>query len=265
MTKTMRQLSTAVAVIFLATLIGPLLSGRSMDEKDRLLFQKYKMTRPDLIKGEKQLKKKQYDKAEETFLKVLKKMPENAQASFFLAETYYEKDDYEKGLAAIVEAEKNFPLIQKFLYSREMGPIDMRGESRALMENEIMAEQQQTGQPVMRGLGYPDKFPKKATETTQPVVQDVRSEVHALPAEYSYVHGNLLFRAKKYEEALAQYEKAIAADPKHEKKLNNIAVANLYYMAGQYDKALEYIEKAEAEGAKVNPEFKKAVLTALGK
>jgi tetratricopeptide (TPR) repeat protein len=272
MTKTVRQLSTAMAVLFLAAMIAPLLSGKSLDDQDRLLSQKFKMTRPDLTKGEKQLKKKELDKAEETLLKVLKEMPENAQASFFLAETYYQKGDFEKGLAAIVEAERNFPLIQKFLYGQQTtsfregeGSYD-QGIIRALSEDEKMAGQVQTGEPVPTGIHeiHNQEIRKQATEN-QPVTQGVKSAVHTLPAEYSYVHGNLLFREEKYEEALAQYEKAIAADPKHEKKLNNIAVANLYYMGGQYDKALKYIEKAEAEGAKVDPGFKNAVLKALGK
>src|SRR5512137_648821 len=107
MTKTTRGFSAVAAVLFLAAMTAPILSGQEMDDKDRLLFEQYRMTRPDVIKGQEQLKKKQYDKAEQALLKVLKEMPENAEASFFLAETYYQKGEFEKGLAAIVDAEKN--------------------------------------------------------------------------------------------------------------------------------------------------------------
>jgi hypothetical protein len=63
MTKTIRSFSEALAVLILAAVIAPLLSGQEMDDQDRLPFQKFRMTRPDLIKGEGQLKKKQFDKA----------------------------------------------------------------------------------------------------------------------------------------------------------------------------------------------------------
>ena len=259
MSKITRSFSAAAAVLFLAALFAPLLAGQEMDDQDRLLFQKFRMTRPGLIKGEGQLKKKQYDKAEESLLKVLKEMPENADASFFLAETYYQKGEFEKGLAAIVEAEKNFPLIQKMMYRRQMGTINKGGENRADLENEILGQQQKTGEPISPTTSTM----RRDAAASQTDSQEQKSEVFSIPAEYSYVHGNLLIRQKKFEEALAQYEKTVAAEPKHGKALNNIA--NIYYMARQYDKALEYIEKAEAVGAKVNPEFKNAVLKALGK
>jgi len=254
MTKTIGDFSAVMAVLFLAAVIAPLLSGQQMDDQDRLLFQKFRMTQPDLIKGEGQLKKKQLDKAEETLLKVLKEMPENADASYYLAETYYQKGEFEKGLAAIVEAEKNFPLIQKMLFRRQAGAIDRGGENRADIENQIMGQQQKTGEPITTTTSTM----RQAAVTDQAKAQEQKSEIYTIPAEYSYVHGNLLFRQKKFGEALAQYELAVVADPKHGRALNNIA--NIYYMARQYDKALEYIGKAEAVGAHVNPDFKEAVL-----
>jgi tetratricopeptide (TPR) repeat protein len=259
MRKTIRNFSAVTVVLILSAAVAPLLARQSMDDQDRLLFQKLRMTRPDLVKAEGQLKKKQLDQAEETLLKVLKEMPENANASYFLAETYYQRGEFDKGLAAIVEAEKNFPLIQKMLYRRQQAAIGQGGEDRADIQNEILAEQQRTGEPITATTSAM----RQAATTDQAKAQEQKLEVYAIPAEYSYVHGNLLFRQKKFGEALAQYELAVAADPKHGRALNNIA--NIYYMARKYDKALEYIGKAEAVGAKVNPDFKKAVLTALGK
>jgi tetratricopeptide (TPR) repeat protein len=259
MTQKMRLFSAFTALLFLATVLAPVLAGQSMDDQDRLLFQKFRMMQPDLVKGAGQLKKKQFDKAEETLLKVLKEMPENADASYYLAEMYYQKGEFEKGLAAIVEAEKNFPLIQKILYRRQQAAIGQGGENRADIQNEILAEQQRTGEPITAATSTM----RQAATTGQAKEQELKSEVYTIPAEYSYLHGNLLIRQKRFEEALAEYEKAIVAEPKHGKALNNIA--NIYYMARQYDKALEYIERAEAVGAPVNPDFKKAVLKALGK
>ena len=286
MTKTTFRLSAAMAVLLLGSYFAPLSSGQKMGEKDRLVFENFRVTRLDLIKGKEQLKKKQLDNAEQTLLKVLKKMPENALASYFLAETYYQKGEFEKGLAAIDEAEKNFPWIQKLIYSDNagmnnkakasgQGPV-VKSEwmnffykpdlNPADIDTEIQAEQQQTGEPITRTTETMriEAASRRGGEQVQtPAVPTVPTEGSIVPAEWSYIHGNLLFRQKKYEEALAQYYKTIASDPQQGQALNNIA--NIYFMARQYDKALEYIEKAEASGAKVNPNFKKAVLTALGK
>ncbi len=104
---------------------------------------------------------------------------------------------------------------------------------------------------------------RRDAAASQTKAQEQKSEIYAIPAEYSYLHGNLLIRLKRFAEALPQFEKAVVADPKHGKALNNIA--SLHFMAGQYAEALEYIERAEAVGTKVDPDFKKAVLKALGR
>ena len=259
MTQKIRLISMFTGLLFLAAGLAPLLSGQQTEENDLLILQKYRMSLPELTKGREQLKKDDLDKAEQTLLKVLKQMPENAEAWFYLAETRYRKGEFEKGLEAIVEAEKQFPVIQKALVKRQVGTIAESGENRADIQNEILAEQQKTLEPItattsrMRG----------EAASSQSRSQEDKAETYALPAEYSYLHGNLLIRQKRFEEALAEYEKAIVAEPKHGKALNNIA--NIYYMGRQYDKALEYIERAEAVGAPVNSDFKKAVLKALGK
>jgi tetratricopeptide (TPR) repeat protein len=265
MTKMLRVISLGLAVLFLAGGAVSLLSGhQAMDDKDRLFLEKFRMTYPDLRKGEDQLKKKQYDKAEQAFLKVLEQLPENAQASFDLAETYYEKGEFDKGLAAIGDAEKNVSLILKILYRQQMAALNKSTDDRTAASDALQELQQKLGSSRTTAGTYTGQSAStqraggiKADE------QEQKSEVFAIPAEYSYVHGNLLFRLKRYQEALDQYLKAVETDPRHGKSYNNIA--NIHFMAKQYDKSLEFIEKAESVGVKVNPEFKKAVLKALGK
>jgi tetratricopeptide (TPR) repeat protein len=150
-------------------------------------------------------------------------------------------------------------VIQKALFKRQMETVADSGESRADIESQIGIEQQRTLEPITTTTS---KMQRDAA-SSQSRSQEDKAETYAIPAEYSYLHGNLLIRQKRFEEALAEYEKAIVAEPKHGKALNNIA--NIYYMGRQYDKALAYIERAESVGAPVNPDFKKAVLKALGK
>jgi tetratricopeptide (TPR) repeat protein len=267
MAKTMRDFSMGMAVLFLTGVIVPVLSGQQMDEKGRQVMEGFRATRADLQKGEEQFNKKQYEKAEETLLKVLRQMPENAEASYYLAETYYQKGEFEKGLEVIVDAEKNYPFIGRMLARRRMSS-QVSPEQQKLMEEIQQLRGQMGGRQseVQRQTVQTEIASKMAALRAlrqKEAGQQKVEETISLPAEYSYTHGNLLFRLKRYDEALVEYEKAIQADPRQGGAYNN--AASIYFMAKQYDKALDYLEKSEAAGVKVNPNFKKAVLQALGK
>lgn len=76
-----------------------------------------------------------------------------------------------------------------------------------------------------------------------------------IPAAYFYSHGNILYKLKKYKEALSQYLEVVSRDPKHGSAYNNLA--NLFYMAGKKEVASLCLAHAEASGFKVDPRFKK--------
>ncbi len=84
-----------------------------------------------------------------------------------------------------------------------------------------------------------------------------------IPGNYFFIHGNILFKLKKFEESQKQYLLAIKIDSGHGDAYNNLA--NLYYLAKQYQKALDCLNHAEANGVKINPKFKKAILKAIKK
>jgi tetratricopeptide (TPR) repeat protein len=269
MPKTMRDFSMVMAALFLAGAFATVLHGQQMDEKRRQIMEGFRATGADLQKGEEQFNKKQYDKAEQTLLKVLRQMPENAEASYYLAETYYQKGEFEKGLEAINDAENNYPFIGRLLARRRMsaGGQESPEAQKLRLEIEQLRGEMSGQQSEVRRQTIQTEIASKLTALNalrqKEAGQQKVEETISLPAEYLYAHGNLLFRLKRYDEALAEYEKTVQTDPRHGGAFNN--AANIYFMARQYDKALEYIEKAEAAGAKVNPNFKKAVLQALGK
>jgi len=84
-----------------------------------------------------------------------------------------------------------------------------------------------------------------------------------IPANYFYIHGNILFRLKDYANARKQYLTAIQIDPKHGESYNNLA--NLYYMSHQYDEALDCLSQSISSGVKINENLKAAIFAALGK
>ena len=74
------------------------------------------------------------------------------------------------------------------------------------------------------------------------------------------MHGNILLRMGRLDDAEGQYRKAIAARPDYGEAANNLA--SLYYQAGKMDNALQVLEEAEQRGLPINAELKKAVLEA---
>ena len=62
---------------------------------------------------------------------------------------------------------------------------------------------------------------------------------------------------------LEQYQETVKINSKHGDAYNNLA--NLYYMDEKYQQALDYLNLAEKYGAKIHPEFKKAILKAIKK
>jgi len=78
-----------------------------------------------------------------------------------------------------------------------------------------------------------------------------------------YIHGNILFKLQKFEQARDQYLEAIKTDPRHPGAYNNLI--NMCYMAKSYEAALKFLNQAEANGVQLNPKLKEAVLKAAGK
>lgn len=86
-------------------------------------------------------------------------------------------------------------------------------------------------------------------------LRDPIPENPPVPAGYHYIHGNILFKLRRFREAADRYLETIRLDPHHEFAYNN--VASLYLGIGQYQTALDFLLQAEANGVKVNADFKK--------
>lgn len=83
------------------------------------------------------------------------------------------------------------------------------------------------------------------------------------PPGYFYIHGNILFKLKDYQGAVNQYVETIKREPRHEFAYNN--AASIYFMSKLYETALRFLEQAEANGVKINPQFKKDLEDRLAK
>ena len=254
-----------ILILFLGT---PSLFGqKDYTREERRLFQRYKIANSFFEKGKKNFLKEDYRKAEKELKKCLKRMPEHSGAYFFLSQISYKWGNLEKSLEEIENAKKNYAYIGKVktnieqLYILELQELKMQKQEKLGLLRESLSRVQGASErsQLEAGIG-----------TVEADIGTINSQLsrpfpspEQMSADYFYFHGNILFKLKRYEEANTQYQEAIKINSQHGDAYNNLA--SLCYLAKQYQKALDYLEQAEANGAKINLEFKKAILKAIEK
>lgn len=270
MTKTKQLL--LVLIVFAFLFGGNLTFAQKRYMMNENEAQDFKIAKGLYQKGEQLFKKGNYNKAEKTFNECLDKFPKYANADYFLGRIYYQQKDYLRALEHMEKAKENYQFIADLGVSTQLEYMEKLRQQKHQVEEDIRTlKQQMTG-----GSSSSRTNPRANTqaesqiaslEKTRDMINDrLRAPVPEKaepPADFFYVHGNILFKLKKYKEAFDQYHEAVRINPGHGNAYVNLA--NMYFMAKKYQKALFYLEKAESCGAAVNPEFRKALYKAMRK
>lgn len=257
-------------VFLVATLL--LTSGLSFAQKgfhmeEKKLYEKYRMSVKPFEEAKALYDKEKYKKAEKKFKDCLEVFPMHVQANFYLAHLLYQASNLESALHHIGEAKKNFKLMNKMYvlgyadYTSQLRT--QRDEIRDRIQN--YKDRQQRTRQANESQKIEAQISQLETKlgTIDSRLAEPLPEEKKVPADYFYLHGNIYFKLKKFQDAHNQYLESIKHDPKHEKAYNNLI--NIYFMAKQYKKAMEFVENAELTGLKINPKLKEAIRKALGK
>jgi pentatricopeptide repeat protein len=240
MTKSKQILLVLSIVFFLFCLYGSSFAQEDYTREERRLMQSYQAADKRFEKGKKEFGKGNIDKAEKEFNESLNIMPQHADSYFMLAQIAYKKGDLELARSRIEKAEENHQFIVKMKMNMEQVRILKMQEAR------------DAGTYDERGSQSLDQRLNRPVAT-----------VGEIPADYLYVHGNILFKLREFQQAHDLYVQAITIEPKHKDAYNNLI--NIYLMSKQYQKGLEYLKMADENGVKVNEKLKKAFLKAAGK
>lgn len=255
--------------IVLIIILGANLSFVQKDffMKEKMLYEKYKMSIKNFEAGQKQFHKGDYKKAEKELKKCLEVFPQHIQAHFYLSQIFHKKEDFSTALEHIEQAEANFEFMNRMYVFAYEDYTSMLREQRDQCQAKIPEYKEKlsttTDQAQRNTYEQAIASLEREIRTIDNRLTEPLPQIKQIPAEYFYVHGNIFFKLKKYQEAYGEYLQAVETDPKHGNAYNNLA--NLYYMAKQYQKALDCLNQAEANGVKINTEFKKAILKALEK
>lgn len=253
--------------IILSVLAGLLLSAGlsaqiAYNEGDQKLRETYKRANPLYLKANKFLGKNDLKQAEAKAMECLALMPEHANATFLIAQLQLKRQEFPKALETIVKAKENFKLMAgliTFTHQEYMDSLRSRIEGLEQAKNnyeEILAA---LGQNTTARAQYEGHLVKvnAQIDAVRNQLREPIPQTFDIPSDYHYIHGNILFRLRRHSEAVEQYNRAIEADPTHSNAYNNLSLA--LFSLNRFDEAMDCLIRAEAAGAKVNPDFKKAL------
>ncbi len=265
-----------IPVVIVMSFFGMLSFGQEdLAREETELFKKYQSLEKDYEKGKMYFGREDYGKAKKEFEKILEKLPEHADAHFFLSQVLYKEGNLEEALSHVEKAKANHEFTAKMKIKLAQVSKQKLEEKKKKLEDERKkledaiislpqtSETGEEGEDRKKRLQIKIDEIKKQIENINTQLSLPLTSEEEMPAEYCYLNGNIYFRMKKFQEAHDQYQETIRLDPKHGDAYNNLAA--LYFQVKQYQKAMDYLNQAEENGAKVNPEFKEAILKALKK
>ncbi len=263
---------TAIFVFF----FGVLSFGQEdLAREETELFKKYQSLNKNYEKGKMYFAREDYKKAKKEFEKILEKLPEHADAHFFLSQVLYKEGNLDGALNHMEKAKANYEYSAKMkIKMAQVSKQKLEEKKQAFEDTIVNLEERIVNLPQTSEAGEEGEDRKKRLQTKideiKVQIKNIETQLNMpisseeeIPADYCYINGNIYFKMKKFQEAHDQYQEAITIDPSHGDSYNNLAA--LYFQVKQYQKALNYLNQAEENGAKINPEFKKAVLKALEK
>jgi Tfp pilus assembly protein PilF len=240
MTKSKQILSILSLVFFLFGLCGWSFSQEDFTREEYKLFQKYQAANKRFEKGKNEFGKGKIDKAEKEFNESLKIMPQHADSYFMLAQIAYKKGDLELARSQIETAKENYHFIVKMKMNMEQIRINK-----------------------MRDARDSGKYDERGTQALDHRLTTPVATIEEVPADYHYIHGNILFKLREFQQAHDMYVQAVTAEPKHKDAYNNLI--NIYLMSKQYQKGLDYLKMAEDNDVTINEKLKEALLKAASK
>ncbi len=259
--------SVMIGILGMTILALPLFSQKDFNMDEKRLVDRFKRANPYYIDGAKQFTKGNLDKAEKKLIEALAIMPEHADASCVMAEIQLKRKDLSKALALILDAEKYYVSNAKFHTFTYQQYLDRLRQQRQDFEENRQRILDQMSQMPPLSMNEPAQFQERgraeaALKYIARYIQMIDSRLNSpipptfeIPADYHFIHGNVLFQMGQRADAVAHYQEAIRLDPIHGKAFNNLAL--VLSSQGQCREALDCLLQAEAAGVKINPDFKR--------
>jgi len=252
-----------LASILCAGLLGLLPPALMAAEAgDTSLFQRYATLNARVEQAGQAVAARRFAEAQRFLEPCLQKVPDHFEAHFLLARMAYEGRNFAGALAHMEIAE------------RSLADLDRRyHEEQAALQALDVAEEQ-AYRDSLDNLAARGADPGGCSANLYLVKQSAidylekkkghlydRENPFAVPAGYSFLHGNCLYRLGRKDEALAQYRQAILVDPSQADAWNNLIA--LLLEVRNLPQARTELARAEAAHVLLRPGLRQAVLGGL--
>ena len=249
-----------VASLLMLAVAMPGIAQKDFNMEEKQMIRDYKRSNTHFLAGAKLYGKNKVSKALSALEKCLEIYPEHDKANFLLADIYLKKRDLPKAEKHILAAKNGFEKLQKWYSFTFQQYLESLREQKNINDQQIAgleaSKSTATGLQKSRIEGRLAQLKSQNQEADTKLSDFLRSGTK-MPANYHYIHGNVLFLSRRFRQAMNEYTLTVEQDPKNGGAFNNMA--NIYFMMKLYDKARENLTKAEACGIKINPKFREAL------
>jgi pentatricopeptide repeat protein len=226
------------------------------------LARQYREALPHYDKAVRAFSRRDYDAARRELDKAIDAMPQYSYAHLLMAKSWYLSKRFDEALPAIERAESAWREFAGIAADAKAEQGDALIRRRRALRDQISALQEDlrggaTAQQQEQIRTYISQLQHQIDEIDRDQASRGPTELAALPAEYSFVHGNILLRMNRLVDAEPQYLRAIEANPEYGEAFNNLA--SLYYQAGRLEEARKVLQDARNRGLPINQELERAV------
>lgn len=200
----------------------------------------------------------------------LDRLPAHHEAHLLMSQVLHKRGEFAGALEHIEAAEAGYLELVEAAAAARLRKMKQRADHVADLIDEVDEAMAAELAAKSRGSCQVPAYTQIVQEAKAELVKeqgwgesDQGEEISGVPALYSQVHGNALFRLGRQEEAEAQYRRAIRADPAYGEAYNNLI--NILYSRKRLDEARDLVARADAHKAEIHPGLRKAVLESSGK
>jgi glyoxylase-like metal-dependent hydrolase (beta-lactamase superfamily II) len=224
------------------------------------LFSRFRDCHREFAQGRDLLGQGKLDDAAQKFSACTDKMPEHAYAHYYLANIHYLRQNHAAALAAIERAEAHIDTMMRLdAVAREQRIKDMDDAeillARAYEATRSCMERMRIDTVAMQ-VEQEEMKARESAGRERLFREELRSE-------YACMHGNILFKLQRFDDALERYAAAVQANARNSQAANNIIA--IFYLARRFAEADRCLQEAETAGIgdQINLQLKALVYQAL--